>query len=103
MSTPMEGVTFDEFVGFINTAAKVKDIPSVISGLKEKGAEYSLVEDDQLDSLDAVEMIIDLEESLQKAGHQIEIPEELTDKAKDVGDIYRLLCEKYEVEPVMPA
>ena len=81
-------------------AAKIQLEPSVIKGIKELGPDYSLAEDEKLDSLGIVEVIMKLEELLEeKLGNPFKIPDQLEEKAKNIGEAYILTCRANGIEP----
>ena len=101
----MPHVRFPELVEAVKAAATAKPYQSVLDGLQHKPHLYSLRDDDKLDSLDKVEMVMASEEHIDKLyGDRnpefrgFSIDDAIVEKSKNLGDLYKGACEKYEME-----
>jgi len=92
-------LTWATFAHVASESAKEYREPSVIKGIINLGPEYSLGNDDELDSLGIVEIIMNLEERLEvRLGKPFKLPDQLEDKAANLGEAYLLICKENGVE-----
>src|SRR3989344_7426301 len=88
---------FEDFATIVNRVAEETKKTSIVEGLKNKGTAYSLVDDTKqkdesgkapLDSLDVTEILMSLEEELQKLDgfEELQLEGKEGDEAKNVGE-----------------
>ena len=105
---------FEDFATIVNRVAEETKRTAIIEGLKNKGAAYSLVDDTKqkdesgktpLDSLDVTEVLMSLEEELQKLDgfEKLRLEGKEVDDAKNVGELYLIICKQLGITPQMPA
>ena len=92
--------SFATFVAYIERVAEIKkwrpeERKKLHAGIVAKGGSFSLQKDAKLDSLDSVELVMELEEIMMVDGYDhkgMEGPE--FEKADNIGAFYQAICKK---------
>lgn len=100
--------TFGAFAKVVADVANDQGKSAVEEGIKASGATYSLAGDIKakaLDSLDVTELLMSLEEELQKLPglENLKLEGDEVDNANNIGDIYLFVCKQVGLTPQMTA